>query len=143
MTAATTLPHLTAFLNGLTVLFLLSGFSAIRGGHREAHRRMMLAASLTAALFLAAYLTYHLSAPIFKFPGPAALKPLYYAILVSHVFLAALAAPLALLTLYRGLAGRPGRHRSLARWTLPVWLLASISGLMVYAALYHLFPPTP
>lgn len=102
---------------------------------------MMLAATVTATLFLAAYLAYHLSAPVFRFPGPPALKPLYYTLLISHVLLAALAAPLVLLTVYRGLAGRFGRHRTLARWTLPVWLLASITGLMVYAALYHLFTP--
>lgn len=145
VTAATTLPHVTASLNLLTTVLLLLAFAAVRAGLRHRHRWLMLAAVATSALFLVTYLTYHALAPIYLFPGPAALKPYYYTLLISHVLMAAVSAPLVLITLARGLDGwRRGvfaRHRALARWTLPVWLYSSVSGLLVYLALYHLFTP--
>ena len=145
VTVASTLPHVTASLNALTTLLLLLAFGAVRLGLRERHRWLMLAAVATSALFLIVYLTYHALAPIYLFPGPAALKPYYYALLISHVVMAAISAPMVLVTLVRGLDGwRRGvfaRHRALARWTLPVWLYSSVSGLLVYLALYHLFTP--
>ncbi|CAA7618683.1 DUF420 domain-containing protein [Magnetospirillum sp. UT-4] len=134
------LPHLTAGLNALTLVLLLAGLAAIRAGRRGRHRGFMLAAAAASAAFLVVYVVYHLSAPIFQFRGEGMLRPFYYTLLVSHVVLAALVAPLAAVTLWRGWSGQTKRHRRIARWTLPLWLYVGVSGLAVYAMLYHLVP---
>lgn len=133
------LPHLTAGLNATALVLLLTGFSLIRSGHRRLHRGVMLAAVGVSGLFLLAYVTYHLTQPIFVFRGQGAIRPVYYTLLISHVLLAALVAPMIAVTLWRALAGRFEPHRGLARWTLPVWLYVSASGILVYAMLYHLY----
>lgn len=138
MNTATVLPHVTAGLNAVTALFLVAGFAFIRRRDRAAHRAAMLGAVGASALFLVAYLTYHFTAPIFVFQGQGAVRPVYYALLVSHVLFAAVATPMVLLTLARGLLGRFEVHRGLARWTLPVWLYSSVSGLAVYVMLYQM-----
>lgn len=132
------LPHLTAGLNALALVLMSAGFVLIRSGRRQSHRRLMLAAVVVSGLFLVAYVLHHAVNPIFAFPGSAAARPFYYALLISHVVLAALVAPMVGVTLWRGLSGRIAPHRGLARWTLPVWLYVSISGIVVYALLYHL-----
>ncbi|MGE5505509.1 MAG: DUF420 domain-containing protein [Actinomycetota bacterium] len=139
MSTATVLPHVTAFLNAAGLACLLAGFTFIRMGRRDLHRKAMLAAVGTSALFLAFYLLYHFTAPIFVFRGTGAVRPVYYVLLISHVVLAALVAPAVLVTLRRALAGRFEPHRGLARWTLPVWLYVSVSGIVVYAMLYHIY----
>lgn len=142
MTAALILPHVTAGLNALTTVLLIIGYSLIRSRHREAHRMVMLAAVGVSVAFLIAYLTYHVTAPIFKFAGPETLKPYYYGLLISHVVMAALSVPLVLVTVLRALRGRVPPHRRLARWTLPIWLYSSVTGILVYLALYHVYPPS-
>lgn len=137
MDPAQVLPHVTASLNLVALTLVLAGFVLIRRGSRGAHRLVMLAAVAVSGLFLVAYLTYHFTAPIFVFRGQGWLRPAYYALLVSHVVLAALVTPMIALTLWRALAGRIGSHRGLARWTLPVWVYVSASGVAVYALLYH------
>jgi uncharacterized membrane protein YozB (DUF420 family) len=139
MNTAAILPHVTAVLNASALACLLAGFACIRAGRRDLHRKAMLAAVGTSALFLAFYLLYHFTAPIFVFRGSGAVRPVYYALLISHVVLAALVAPFILVVLRRALAGRFQPHQRLARWTLPVWLYVSVSGIVVYAMLYHIY----
>lgn len=139
MDIASTLPHLNAFLNLATMVLLLAAFALIRQGRIVAHRRAMLGAIAVSAVFLASYLIYHFSAPIFVFRGEGAVRPIYYTILVSHVVLAILALPLILVTAWRGLTRADLRHRALARWTWPLWMYVSVSGVLVYVLLYHLY----
>lgn len=139
MDAAATLPHVTASLNGAALAAALAGFGFIRMGRRDLHRLAMLIAVAASALFLAAYVAYHFSAPIFVFRGTGWVRPLYYALLVAHVVLAAAVTPMILVTLWRALGGRYDAHSRLARWTWPVWVFVSASGLAVYAMLYHLY----
>lgn len=142
MILAAALPHVTAALNGVALAFMLGGFMLVRQGRRDLHRRFMLAAVVASALFLAAYLAHHAVNPIFSYPGGGTARALYYTLLVSHVVLAALVTPMVGLTLWRALAGRVGPHRGLARWTLPIWLYVSVTGIAVYALLYHLPRPS-
>lgn len=132
------LPHITAGLNALTVLLLISGFVLIRSGARDTHRKVMIAALGSSALFLAFYLVYHFTAPVFVFPGRGLIRPVYYFLLISHVVLSAVVLPMIFLTVRRGLGGRFDVHRGIARWTLPVWLYVSLTGIAVYVMLYHM-----
>ncbi|MCR6632612.1 MAG: DUF420 domain-containing protein [Magnetospirillum sp.] len=137
MTLAAWLPHLTAGLNAVALVLMLGGFALVKSGRRDLHRRLMLAAVAASALFLVAYLAHHALNPIFVFRGTGIARPFYYTLLISHVALAALVTPMIGLTLWRALAGRFEPHRGLARWTLPVWVYVSVTGVMVYALLYH------
>ncbi len=139
MESAHILPHVTASLNALALMLLLAGFILVRRGRRTAHRTVMLAAVAVSGLFLLAYMAYHVTAPIFVFKGQGWVRPAYYALLVSHVVLAALIAPLVGMTLWRALRGRFDVHRGLARVTLPLWLYVSASGVVVYTLLYHVY----
>jgi len=138
---ANTLPHVTAALNAITMCFLLAGFLFIRRDDRAAHRVSMIGAVVFSGLFLAVYLLYHFTSPIFQFAGQGAARPVYYTLLVTHVVLAAAVTPMVALTFLRALRGRFQPHRGLARWTLPIWLYVSFSGLAVYAMLYHVYRP--
>jgi putative membrane protein len=141
MTAANTLPHITALLNMLTVVFLLVAFRRIKAGNRDGHRQAMLSAVGVSFVFLVIYITYHFMAPIFVFAGQGWVRPFYYFLLISHVLLAMVAAPLVLITLYRGWKGDFVRHKKIARVTFPLWLYVSASGIAVYVMLYHLYAP--
>jgi uncharacterized membrane protein YozB (DUF420 family) len=132
------LPTLNALLNALAALLLVVGWLLIRRRRIEAHRRAMLADFATSALFLASYLVYHFQVGSVRFQGQGAVRTLYFAILLSHTVLAAAVPPLALVTLWRALARRFDRHRRIARWTLPIWLYVSITGVLVYWMLYRL-----
>lgn len=138
MSSATVLPHVTATLNAVTIGFLLLGLFFIHRGNRSAHCAAMVGAMIASALFLAAYLVYHVTAPISVFRGQGWIRPVYYTIMVSHILLAMAVTPLALLTFVRGWRGRFDRHRPLARWTLPLWLYVSVTGIVVYVMLYHM-----
>ena len=139
MTAAGTLPHVTATLNAVSLAFLAAGFVHIRAGRKDSHRKAMLGAVGASALFLVFYVVYHFAAPIFVFRGTGMVRPVYYALLVSHVVLAAVVAPMVVLTLLRALKGRFDLHPKIARWTLPLWLYVSVTGIVVYLMLYHLY----
>ncbi|MBV6415720.1 MAG: hypothetical protein CMLOHMNK_00233 [Steroidobacteraceae bacterium] len=139
MSLATFLPHVNAALNATTAALLLVGRVQIARRRVAAHRAFMLAAFAVSVLFLVGYITYHVSAPIFEFRGRGAIRPVYYALLVSHVLLAALAIPVILLTVWRGLHRDDLRHRRVARWTWPLWIYVSASGVLVYLMLYHLY----
>jgi uncharacterized membrane protein YozB (DUF420 family) len=132
------LPTLNAVLNSACTGLLLTGRWMIRRGRREAHRRCMLAALFTSALFLASYLTYHFEVGSVRFQGRGAIRAVYFAVLVSHTVLAVAIVPLVLVTLARALGGRFDAHRALARLTLPLWLWVSVSGVVVYWMLYRL-----
>ena len=139
MTLATTLPHVTASLNALALCLQLAGFGFIRAGRKDLHRRAMLAAVATSALFLGFYILYHVAAPIFVFRGTGAVRPIYYGLLISHVTLAVLVTPLVGVTLVRALRGNFVAHPKIARWTLPIWIYVSATGIVVYLMLYHIY----
>jgi putative membrane protein len=131
------LPALNASLNATTAVLLTTGYVLIRRGHRVAHRAVMLAALCVSAAFLVSYLYYHSRVGTTHFPGQGWIRALYFAILLSHTFLAAGVVPLALVTLRRGLRADHPRHARLARWTLPIWLYVSVTGVVIYAMLYR------
>ena len=133
------LPALNASLNALASVFLVTGYILIRNGRREGHKRCMLMALTTSALFLISYVTYHANAGSVPFPGVGAVRVVYFAVLIPHVILAATILPLALVTAARGLRGDFGRHVRIARWTLPLWLYVSVTGVIVYLMLYRLY----
>jgi uncharacterized membrane protein YozB (DUF420 family) len=133
------LPTLNAALNALASVFLITAYVLIRRGRRELHKRFMLAALVTSALFLASYVTYHYNAGSRPFPGQGAIRVVYFAILIPHVLLAATILPLALMTTARGLRSQFDRHVRIARWTLPLWLYVSVTGVVIYLMLYQLY----
>ena len=132
------LPTLNAALNSLSAALLVIGFLYIRFNNRQAHKSCMLAALACSTLFLVSYLVYHYQVGSVSFKGQGWIRPLYFAILLSHTILAAVVVPLALITVTRGLRGRFDAHRRIARWTFPVWLYVSVTGVVVYWMLYWL-----
>lgn len=130
------LPHLHALLNGWAALSLVIGVGMIRRGRREAHRACMLSAAAASAVFLASYLVYHAQVGSVPFGGEGWIRTGYLVVLASHVVLAVAVLPAALLTLSRALGGREEAHRRAARWTFPVWLYVSVTGLIVYWAVH-------
>jgi putative membrane protein len=134
------LPAVNAALNGTSALLLATGYLCIRRKKITAHKVCMLSAFGTSTLFLISYLTYHYHVGSIRFAGRGGIRILYFAILISHTILAAAIVPLALVTLYRALRGRFDRHVRIARWTLPIWLYVSVTGVIVYWMLYHLYP---
>jgi len=132
------LPLVNATLNGIATVLLVTGYVCIRRGRRDAHRRAMLAAFATSVLFLISYVIYHAQAGSRPFTGQGPIRTVYFTILISHIILAALTPVLAGLTLWRGLQGRFDRHVWLARWTLPIWLYVSVTGVAVYWMLYQM-----
>ncbi len=134
------LPTVNALLNGTSALLLVTGYLLIRRRRVAAHRACMLAAFVASAVFLASYLTLRYYAGMTRFTGQGWIRPVYFSILVSHTILAAAIVPLALVTLTRALRGRFDRHARIARWTLPLWLYVSVTGVLVYVILYRLYP---
>jgi putative membrane protein len=132
------LPRLNALLNAVSAILLSIAYLFIRRRRIRLHRLCMLSAFGLSALFLASYVVYHAYAGSTRFAGPDWIRPIYYVTLISHIVLAALIVPLALTTLYRALRGTFVRHRRIARWTLPIWLYVSVSGVAIYLILYHL-----
>jgi putative membrane protein len=133
------LPAVNASLNGLAAVLLLLGYREIRRGRMAQHRAFMIAACVTSTLFLVSYVTYHAHTGSRPFTGQGPVRLVYFVILISHVILAAAILPLALITLTRALRERFDRHRVIARWTLPIWLYVSVTGVAVYLMLYHWF----
>jgi uncharacterized membrane protein YozB (DUF420 family) len=131
------LPTVNAALNSLSAVFLFAGFLFIKSRNRSAHRACMLAACASSTLFLISYLVYHYQVGSVPFKGVGAVRVVYFAILISHTILAAAVVPLALVTLIRALRERFDAHRKIARWTLPIWLYVSVTGVIVYAMLYR------
>ena len=136
----TYLPTLNAALNATSALLLLLGFYFIRHRNIHAHRACMGGAFLVSTLFLISYLTYHYHVGATRFTGQGMIRPVYFTILISHTLLAAIVPFLAIITLTRALRGQYDKHRRIARWTLPLWLYVSVTGVVVYLMLYHLYP---
>ena len=132
------LPALNATLNATAAVLLTIGYVLIRKGRIESHRKVMLAAFTTSILFLVSYLVYHANVGSKRFPGQGAIRTIYLAILLTHTVLAAAIVPLVVVTLSRALSARYDRHRAIARWTLPLWLYVSITGVVVYWMLYRM-----
>lgn len=128
----TVLPMLNAIFNSFTFLFLLSALIMIKKKNIKQHRRFIVAAFVTTFLFCISYLTYHSMAESTSYGGDGALMYFYYFILITHIVLAALIVPLALITLGRGLNMKVEKHRKIARWTMPIWLYVSLTGVLVY-----------
>jgi putative membrane protein len=134
------LPHLNAFLNSTSTVFLIIGFIMIRKGRIRAHLKFQLAAVITSTLFLISYLTYHYYHGDTRFLGQGIVRPFYFTILITHVVLAMIIVPLVLFTLFRAWQSNFVKHKKIARWTLPIWLYVSVTGVIVYVMLYHLYP---
>ena len=132
------LPALNATLNATAAILLLVGYRFIRRGEIRRHRATMLAACSVSTAFLTSYVIYHANIGSKPFPGHGPLRALYLTILLTHVVLAVTVVPLALITVIRGLRGRYDRHRAIARWTFPIWLYVSVTGVIVYVMLYRL-----
>jgi uncharacterized membrane protein YozB (DUF420 family) len=131
------LPAVNATLNGTSAVLLTTGYVLIRNGRREAHHRVMLAAFTVSILFLISYLIYHSQVGSVHYPHPGTSRTVYLTILFTHTVLAATVPVLAILTLRRALKGEFARHRKLAKWTLPIWLYVSVTGVIVYLMLYQ------
>lgn len=131
------LPALNATLNATSGVLLTAGWLLIRRKRIQAHRACMLAACAVSALFLTSYVIYHAQVGSVPFTRQGFVRPVYFTILLTHVVLAFATLPLAIVTLARGLKGRFARHRAIARWTMPIWLYVSVTGVLVYVLLYQ------
>jgi uncharacterized membrane protein YozB (DUF420 family) len=136
--AATDLPTVNAILNSLATVLLIIGFVLIRRKKIDAHRKVMLTAFATSILFLVCYLIYHAQVGSVRFQGTGTIRTVYLSILLTHTVLAAAVPFLAIITLNRGLKKRYDKHRAIARWTLPIWLYVSVTGVVVYWMLYRM-----
>ena len=134
------LPSLNAGLNATSALFLVAGYVFIRTGRREAHKRCMLVSVSASTLFLISYIIYHYSAGATSFAGQGWIRPVYFAILGTHTLLALVIVPLVAITLVRALRERYSLHKKIARWTFPIWLYVSVTGVAIYWLLYHAYP---
>ncbi len=137
--AISDLPTLNATLNGIAAILLMSGYALIKSGRPRQHQWCMIGALATSALFLVSYVIYHLNAGSRPFEGQGPVRVVYFAILITHVILAAVIVPLALVTATRGLWAQFDRHVRIARWTLPIWLYVSVTGVVIYLMLYQLY----
>lgn len=131
------LPAINASLNALSGVLLLCGYTLMRLRRIELHRKFMIAAFAASSLFLICYVVYHAQVGSIRFTRVGFVRPLYYTILITHVALAIAVVPLALVSLTRGLQGRYPQHRRIARWTFPIWLYVSVTGVLVYVLLYQ------
>ena len=140
------LPVVNATLNGLSAIFLGVGYVKIKAGNQEAHRKCMLAAFVTSTLFLACYITYHTYVGVVLHRGPTIFlkpvwfRPIYRTILFTHLILAMAIIPLVLISLRHAFKGRFAAHKKIARWTWPIWMYVSVTGVVIYLLLYQVFP---
>ena len=131
------LPAVNASLNAISGLLLVIGYALMRARKIELHRKVMIAAFAASSLFLVCYVVYHLHVGSVRFTRQGFVRPVYFTILITHVSLAALVLPLAIVTLARGLSSKYPQHRRVARWTFPIWLYVSVTGVLVYVLLYQ------
>jgi len=137
------LPAINAYLNFISTVFISTGWYLIRAGHWRRHIACMITAVISSALFLAGYVTYHLHVGerSTHFTAQGIVRHLYFAMLISHILLAVVTVPLVFLTLIPAFRRRWERHRRIARWTMPIWLYVSVTGVLVYFMVYKWFPP--
>lgn len=136
--SVTDLPALNATLNSIATLLLITGWVLIKRGERQKHRACMIGALAVSALFLTSYVIYHWNVGSVPFKGTGWIRTVYFAVLIPHVILAAAIVPPVLITASRGLTARYDKHRRIARWTLPLWLYVSVTGVIVYLMLYQM-----
>ncbi len=136
-----TLPAINAFLNSVAALLLVVGWVLIKQRREQAHKLAMYSAFAVSTLFLGCYLVYHYHVGSVKFVGPPLVRAVYLGVLLTHIVLAAAVPILAIVTIYLGITDRRVRHRQWARWTFPIWLYVSVTGVIIYVMLYHLYPP--
>jgi putative membrane protein len=136
--SVTDLPAVNATLNAISFAFLLTGYVLIRNGRRDAHRNCMVGALVMSALFLTSYVIYHLNVGSVPFRKTGWIRTVYFAVLIPHVILAAAIVPMVLITVSRAWSKRFDKHRRIARWTLPLWMFVSITGVIVYVMLYQM-----
>jgi len=134
------LPALNAALNSLSAILLTFGFVFIKRGDKTAHRNCMIAAFAVSTVFLACYLTYHAQVGHTSFQDPAWFRPIYLAILIPHVLLAGLIVPMILAALWFAFRGNHEKHRKIARWTWPLWMFVSVTGVLIYLLIHRIFP---
>ena len=134
------LPLLNALLNSCSTILLVTGFLLIKRRHIAAHRAVMISALCVSILFLTSYLIYHAHVGSVHFTGTGMVRPIYFTILTTHTILAVVIVPLAIITLSRALRRKFVRHKAIARWTLPIWLYVSFTGVVIYVMLYRLYP---
>ncbi len=137
------LAPLDAILNATAALLLLAGYIAIRRHQVHIHRACMISAFTVSVAFFISYCTYHYHVGDVRFGGQGLIRPVYFTLLSTHIVLAAAIVPLALITLGRALRGRFARHRRIARWTWPIWMYVSVTGVVVYLMVYKLYPHLP
>ena len=135
------LPHFQALLNTAATLMLATGYYFIRGAKRKLHRNCMATALVISSVFMASYLTYHAHVGYMPFAGQGIIRPFYFTLLASHVILAAVIVPLVLTTVFFAIKGDFNKHPRFARWTLPLWLYVSVSGVVIYLLGFHVYPP--
>lgn len=131
------LASLNATLNTVAFVLMMLGYFAIKRGERERHKKLMLSAFVASCLFLLSYLTRIALHGDTRFQGEGAIRIVYFAILIPHVLLAMAVAPMVVVTLRHGLKDRIEKHRAIAKWTFPIWVYVSVTGVIVYALLYH------
>ena len=139
----TVFPAINASLNGASAVLIVTGRGLIKRGRVAAHRVCMIAAVVASSLFLVCYLYFHAHAGVIRFQGQGLVRPVYFSILITHTILAATIVPLVIITLARAWRGAFDRHRAIARWTFPVWLYVSITGVVIYILLYRLYAAAP
>lgn len=139
MISISQLPTLNAILNSISFVLLIIGFWMISKRKITLHKVFMVSAFVTSILFLISYVIYHAQVGSTRFPGEGAIRPVYFFILISHVLLAAVVPVLAVMTIYRALRKQWSRHTRIAHWTLPIWLYVSITGVIIYWLLYHVY----
>lgn len=135
----TDLPHLNAILNTAATILLVSGWVCIRLGKKTAHVAFMVLALLVSTAFLISYLSYHYKVGHVAFGGKGMIRPVYFVLLISHILLAVVNLPMVVVTVIPAIRQRFDKHKRLARWTLPVWLYVSVTGVLVYFMCYHWF----
>lgn len=138
MISVSDLPTLNACLNGTSALLLTSGFAMIRRKKIRGHKICMITAAVASALFLTSYVTYHSLHGFTRFPGVGLIRTIYFVVLIPHTILAISLVALVPITLFQALRERFDKHRRIARWTLPIWLYVSVTGVVIYLMLYHL-----
>jgi len=134
---------LNAILNGTSAVLLTAGYAAIRAGKKSVHKAFMVSAFCVSATFLVSYLIYHYRVGHVAFQGHGWIRPVYFAILISHTILAAVIVPMIIVTLRRAWLEKFDKHRMIARWTLPLWLYVSVTGVIVYLMVYQIYAPRP
>ena len=133
---------LNATLNGTSAILLACGYTAIRSGRRELHKKLMLSAFFVSCAFLVSYVIYHIRIhQVIHFQGQGFIRPVYFTLLISHTILAIVIVPLILITLRRAFLEKFDKHRLIARWTLPLWFYVSVTGVLVYFMVYQWYAP--